>query len=217
MRRHRQRCRRSVDRGTRRQSMEPRHRRFARVPTRSAHAEGHPVDAVLARRRRTRRGRRPLAGVDTRCAEPGRPCIWPAERSPGPHGAPTGHDRDGRVQGVGPLQSTAEAFAPRSPHGSGGAGGGKGAGQGERGGVHQEPATAPGSPVTGAQPRTAGTCGCLHVDPRQEARCGRAARRELCGGCRATGIPTATARPKQYFQNLRSGKMQQDTSPQEKA
>ena len=28
--------------------------------------------------------------------------------------------------------------------------------------------TAPGSPVTGAQPRPAGPCGCLHVDPRPE-------------------------------------------------
>ena len=96
--------------------MEPRHRRCSRVPTRSAHAEGPTVNAVLARRRRTRRGRRPLAGVATRCAEPGRPCIWPGERSPGPHGAPTGHDRGGRVQGVGPLQSPAEAFEHRSPH-----------------------------------------------------------------------------------------------------
>jgi RNA-directed DNA polymerase len=54
------------------------------------------------------------------------------------------------------------------PPGTGGEGGGKGAGQGERGGVNQEPDTAPGSPVTCAQPRTAGTFGCLHVDPRQE-------------------------------------------------
>ena len=130
--------------------------------------------------------------TETRCAEPGRPCLWPGEGSPGPHGAPTGHDRDGRVQGVGPLQSTEEAFAQRSPQGTGGAGGGKGAGQGERGGANQEPDTAPGSPVTGAQPRTAGPCGCLHVRPEAGARCGSAARRDLCGGCRVTGIPTAT-------------------------
>ena len=159
MRRHRSRRRRSVDRGTRRQSMEPRHRRFARVPTRSAHAEGHTVDAVLA-------------GVDTRCAEPGRPCLWPDERSPGPHGAPTGYDRGARGQGVGPLQRTAEAVAHRSPHGTGGAGGGQGAGPGERGGGNQEPDTGPGAPVPGAQPRTAGLCGCLHVAPRQEPGAG---------------------------------------------
>jgi hypothetical protein len=49
-----------------------------------------------------------------------------------------------------------------------------------------------GIPVTRARPRTAGTCGCPHVRPEARARCGRAARRDLCGGCRATGIPTAT-------------------------
>src|SRR4029450_4090504 len=108
--------------------MEPRNRRFSRVPTRSAHAEGNTVDAVLARRRRTRRGRRPLACIETLCAEPGRPCIWPDERSPGPHGEPTGHDRGARVQGVGPLQSTEEACEQRSPQGTGGAGGGGGGG-----------------------------------------------------------------------------------------
>ena len=192
MRRHRQRCRRSVDRGTRRQSMEPRNRRFSRVPTRSAHAAGHTVNAVLARRRRTRRGRRPLAGVATRCAEPGRPCLWPDERSPGPHGAPTGHDREGRGQGVGPLQSTEEACEPRSPHGIGGAGGGQGAGQGARGGGNQEPDPAPGSPVTGAQPRTAGPCGCLHVDPRQEPGAG-VPHAGICAG--GAGQPASLSRP----------------------
>jgi hypothetical protein len=40
------------------------------VPTRSEHAAGHTVDAVMARCRRTRRGRRPLAGTETLCAEP---------------------------------------------------------------------------------------------------------------------------------------------------
>jgi hypothetical protein len=40
--------------------MEPRNRRWARVPTRFEHAEGNSVDAVRVRRRRPRRGRRPL-------------------------------------------------------------------------------------------------------------------------------------------------------------
>jgi hypothetical protein len=133
------------------------------------------------------------AWAATRCAEPGRPCIEPGVCLPGSHGAPEGHARAGRVQGVGPRQSTKEACAPRSPHGTGGEGGGKGAGQGERGGGNQEPATGPGPPVPCAQPRTAGTCGCLHVRPEAGARCGRAARRDLCGGCWVTGIPTATA------------------------
>jgi len=105
--------------------MEPRNRRWSRVPTRSEHAEGHTVDAVLARRRRTRRGRRPLACVETLCAEPGRPCIWPGDPSPGPHGEPTGCDRGARVQGVGPLHSVCLAahvsggFKSRSARGHG--------------------------------------------------------------------------------------------------
>jgi hypothetical protein len=95
------------------------------VPTRSEHAEGHTVDAVLARRRRTRRGRRPLACTETSGAEPGRPCIWPDERSPGPHSEPTGHDCGARGQGVGPLHSVCLAahvsggFKSRSVRGHG--------------------------------------------------------------------------------------------------
>jgi len=107
-------------------------------------------------------------------------------------GTRTGYARDGRVQGVGPLHSTAEACEQRSPPGTGGAGGGKGAGQGERGGANQEPDTVPGSPVTGAWPRTAGLLGCLHVRPEAGARCGSAARRDLCGGRWVTDVPTAT-------------------------
>jgi hypothetical protein len=148
--------------------MEPRNRGSCWVPTRSAHAEGHSGYAVMARRTRTWRGRRPLAGTETCGAAPGRPCLWPGAIRSGPHGEPEGYARDGRRQGVGPLQSTEEAFAQGSPQGTGGAGGGKGAGHGERGGVNQEPDPAPGAPVPGAQPRTAGPCGCLHVDPRQE-------------------------------------------------
>ena len=88
------------------------------------------------------------------------------QTSPGPHGEPEGHDRDGQVQGVGPLRRTEEAFEPRSPPGTGGAGGGKGAGQGERDGAHQGPDTGPGNPVTGARWRTAGIFGCLRVTTR---------------------------------------------------
>src|SRR5262245_66381132 len=67
----------------------------------------------MARRSRTWRGRRPLAGTETLCAEPGRPCIWPDEPSPGPHGEPTGYDRDGRMQGVGQPHSIDEALEQR--------------------------------------------------------------------------------------------------------
>ena len=48
------------------------------------------------------------------------------------------------------------------------------------------------TPVTRARPRTAGPVGCLPVRPEAGARCGSAARRDLCGGCWVTGIPTAT-------------------------
>jgi hypothetical protein len=85
------------------------------VPTRSAHAEGHSGHATRARRTPTWRGRRPLAGTETVCAGLGRPCVCPGPSPPGPHGAPHGHDRDARTQGVGPCQSTYEATAPREP------------------------------------------------------------------------------------------------------
>ena len=49
-------------------------------------------------------------------------------------------------------------------------------------------------PVTRARPCTTGTFGSLHVRPEAGARCGRAARRDLCGGRRVTGVPTATVR-----------------------
>jgi hypothetical protein len=84
------------------------------------------------------------------------PLAWPRSiRSA--RGTHRGYARDARVQGVGQLQSTEEAFEHGAPHGTGGEGGGKGAGQGKRGRAHQEPDTAPGSPVPSAQPRTAGS------------------------------------------------------------
>ena len=76
---------------------------------------------------------------------PGGPASGLAEM-PGPHGEPTGYDRDARMQGVGPLHSTEEACEQRSPHGTGGGGGGKGAGQGERGPAYQGPDAEPGAP-----------------------------------------------------------------------
>ena len=102
------------------------------------------------------------------------PTMRPGRRSPGKRLAGKRHEPFERADGGRATSPnlfrlyTEEACEQRSPQGTGGAGGGKGAGQGERGGGNQEPDTAPGSPVTCAQPRTAGTCGCLHVDPRQE-------------------------------------------------
>jgi hypothetical protein len=175
---------RSGDRGRCRQSMEPRNRGSCGVPTRSEHAEGHTVGAVRVRCRRTWRGRRPLAGTAPCCAEPGRPCLWPGAGEPGPHGEPKGYARDGRVQGVGLLQSTEEAVAQGVPSGTGGEGGGKGAGQGERGSAEQGPDTAPGCPVTGARPRTAGSGRCWHVMSR-----GRSPVRECRTPGSVRGVP----------------------------
>ena len=36
------------------------------------------------------------------------------------------------------------------------------------------------------------------LSPEAGARCGSAARRDLCGGCRVTGIPTATVQRVEY-------------------
>jgi hypothetical protein len=78
-----------------------------------------------------------------------------------------GYDRDVRAQGVGQLHSIGETpeqgFWCAS---TGGGGGEKGAGRGERGEANQEPDAVPGSPVTCAWPRTAGTSGCLRVMTR---------------------------------------------------
>src|SRR5712691_7293248 len=122
----------------------------------------------MARCPQTWRGRRPLACTETRCAEPGRPCIWPGAVWPGSHGEPKGYDRDARVQGVGPLHSTEETFEQGLPRGTGGEGGGKGAGQGERGPAYQGPDAEPGAPChrcsTAYGRRFVPAC----YDPRQE-------------------------------------------------
>jgi len=49
-----------------------------RVPTLLTEAEGHTQDAVIARRRATLRGRRPLARTETFCARTGRSSGSPA-------------------------------------------------------------------------------------------------------------------------------------------
>ena len=85
------------------------------VPTRSEHAEGNSGHATMARRTRTWRGRRPLACTETSCAGLGRPCVWPCPSQQGPHGAPQGHARDARTQGVGQFHSTREATEQREP------------------------------------------------------------------------------------------------------
>jgi hypothetical protein len=122
---------------------------------------------------------------------PGGPASGLADM-PGPHGEPLGYDRDGRVQGVGPLQRTEEAFEQGSPprdwrrrwrEGSWPRGTWRGKpGAGHRAGVS-------------CHRRSAAYGRHLWVPARRPeagARCGSAARRDLCGGHRVTGVPTAT-------------------------
>ena len=142
----------------------------------------------------TRRGRRPLHGQQHGVRNPGGPASGLAKDRQVRPVRLEGHDRGARVQGVGPLQGPQEAFEHRSPQGTGGAGGGKGTGQGEHGGGKQEPDTAPGSPVTGTQPRTVGPCGCLPVNPGREPGAVVLHAGICAGGKRVTGIPTATIR-----------------------
>ena len=98
--------------------------------------------------------------------DPGGPGTWPGLSPPGPRGAPEGHGRDAREQGVGQLHSPDEATAQGGgPHDdeasstgrSGGGRGGQGAGQGEAGSAPQGPDPAPACPATCARPETPGS------------------------------------------------------------
>jgi hypothetical protein len=116
-----------------------------------------------------RQAQRPVARASG--APPSGPGRWW-----GPHGEPTGYDREGRTRDVGQPQSLGEAPEQRCWCArTGGGGGEKGAGPGEREGAHPGPDTAPGTPVPCARLRTAGTFGCLRVitqgrSPVQECR-----------------------------------------------
>ena len=93
--------------------MEPRHRRLSRVPTRSEHAEGHIVDAGMVRRRRTRRGRRPLH-VPKHCV-----------RNPGGPASGLARERQGRtvnLRGTTVMDGCGESdsfVVPRKPSNKG--------------------------------------------------------------------------------------------------
>ena len=148
----------------------------------------------MARCPQTWRGRRPLACTETRCAEPGRPCTWPGEVSPGPHGEP--------VRGTTVMHGCRESdrfIVPRKPANNGCPEGpaeeveGRERAKGNAA-VHSRDRTqGRATPVTRARPRTADLFKGLHVRPEAGARCGKTARRDLCGGRRVTGVPTATA------------------------
>ena len=151
------------------------------VPTRSEPAEGHPAHPVMARGGQTWRGRRPLACTDTPGAAPGRPCPWPGDqrqvrtgtrrgttvldgcqesdrvrgpRTPWNQGRPRGpaEEVEGRALAKGPL---VEHHRGRTPC--------RETLPQARDGVRQVLCTCASSPEAGA-------------------RCGSAARRDLCGG-----------------------------------
>ena len=135
------------------------------------------ADALRTRGRQHRRrcygeaktepvGSETAAWTETLCAEPGRPCLWPGVVWSGPHGEPTGYARDARVQGVGQLHSTAEAFEQRLPKEPAEEVEGRELAKGNVA-VHTRDRTqGRGIPVTGARPRTAGIFGCLRVTTR---------------------------------------------------
>jgi len=137
---------RSVDRGTCWQSRAPRKR---------ATPGGRRAPHTRKARRDTPGGRgvgRPGGVGDLWHApqpmarHPGGPASDLGQAAQVRTGHPQGDAREARVQGGGPLQRTAEAVEPRSPHGTGGGGGGQGAGPGERGPADQGPAAEPGAP-----------------------------------------------------------------------
>jgi hypothetical protein len=147
--------------------------------------------AVLARRRRTRRGRRPLAWADTRCTEPGRPCLWP-----GVSQGRTVHPSGARPWCTGAGSRTAsESRGSRRTQGAPGDRRRRWReGSWPRGTWRSQPGAGRRAGVAWHL-RSAASGRPLWVPARRPeagARCGRAARRDLCGGCWVTGIPTAT-------------------------
>ena len=172
---------------------------YSWVPTRSEHAEGDTGDAVVARCLQTRRGRRPLACTETRCAEPGRPCIWPGEVMPGPPGEPLWdtpvmdgcRESDSPIVSMQPTNNGSSAL--ELAEGVERRGLAKGNLVEYHRGRTQRRETLPQAHDWVRQV----LCACAS-SLEAGARCGSAARRDLCGGCRVTGIPTAT-NPKRYM------------------
>jgi hypothetical protein len=148
--------------------MEPRNRRLSRVPTRSEHAEGNIVDAGMGRRRRTRRGRRPLHVPKHGVRNPGGPASGLAI----PRQVRTVHPRGTTVMHG--CRESDRCRVPRKPANKGcpkepaeeveGRERAKG-----NAAAHTRDRT-PGRviPVTRARPRTAGPFGACTSDPRQE-------------------------------------------------
>ena len=105
------------------------------------------------------------------------------------------HVRHAQQWGVGWCRSTDEAVeqsSGSSTRGSG-EGGGKGANQGERPAGTRGSGTARSSRVTGSDGRTESRSAVGRYPSKVRAVCVNRARTDLCGGCEATRIPTATS------------------------
>jgi hypothetical protein len=176
-----------------RQSREPRHRGSSWVSTRSAHAEGHSVDAVRVRRRRPRRGRRPRHGPQHCVRNPG----GPASGLASDRQVRTGHLRGTTVMdGGGEGSRTASEYrgslrtrvAPRDRRSR------WREGSGPRGTWRSTPGAGHRAGVS--CPRRSAAYGRHLRVPARQTR-GRSPVRECrtpgaVRGCRVIGIPTAT-------------------------
>jgi hypothetical protein len=171
--------------------MEPRKRRLSRVPTRSAHAAGHIGDAGRVRRRRPRRGRRPRPGPQHWVRHPGGPASGLARERQGRTGHPRGTSV---VQGAGSRTAAEDRGSLRTKGVPGDRRSWGREGSGSRGTWRRKPGGGDSAGVS-CHLRSAAYGRHRRVparSPEAGARCGSAARRERCGGCRVTGIPTAT-------------------------
>jgi hypothetical protein len=146
-----------------------------------------------ARCLRTLRGRRPCACMETSYAGTGRSHVCPKPRWPeAALGSLRTHASDERTWEVGQLHTTEKIAEQRFERVSGG-GGGKGVGQGEPVGVKHAPDPVPGRRGKCARTGTpSGNGSFWRHYLRQEPGRGSAARRDLCGECGETRIPTAT-------------------------
>jgi hypothetical protein len=173
--------------------MEPRNRATPgcrRAPNTRQATAGTPLrQGVL----RTWRGRSPLAGPETWGAGPGRPCPWSGLSPLGPHGEPR---RGTAVMPGGRASDRSRGPTQRQHNIQGGQCWRRTwrEGSGPRGTWRSKPGAGHSAGVS-CHMRSAAYGRHLRVParrPEARARCGSAARRDLGGGRRVTGVPTAT-------------------------
>src|SRR5262249_61083103 len=108
-------------------------------------------------------------------------------------GRPRPYAHHARHEGVRQRHSTAETLEPGAALPQGG-GGGKAVDQGEHVPIARSPDAEPGACVAwvgACASRSVSRYAVLRQTPEVGAVCGKSARTDLRGGCRATGIPTA--------------------------